>query len=124
MLHIVPICSAKIANAYSTYPPAAVRRTLRKLGADIHDARRRRKLPMAVVAERAFTSRSTLQRVEAGDANVSIGIYASVLQALGLLDGLGQVANISNDRVGQALASADLPKHIHLKRPSGPSRDG
>ncbi len=39
-------------------------------GADIHDARRRRRLPMAVVAERAFTSRSTLQRVEAEDTNV------------------------------------------------------
>ncbi len=105
-------------------PPAAVRRTLRKLGADIHDARRRRKLPMAVVAERAFTSRSTLQKVEAGDANVSIGIYASVLQALGLLEGLSQVADIGNDSVGQALASADLPKHVHLKRPAGSSRDG
>ena len=66
-------------------PPAAVRRALRKLGADIHDARRRRRLPMAVVAERAFTSRSTLQKVEAGDTNVSIGIYAGVLQALGPL---------------------------------------
>lgn len=104
-------------------PPAAVRRALRKLGADIHDARRRRKLPMAVVAERAFTSRSTLQRVEAGDTSVSIGIYAGVLQALGLLDGLVQIADISNDRVGQALASAELPKHIHLKRPKGPSGD-
>jgi hypothetical protein len=41
-----------------------VRRAFHKLGADIHDARRR--LPMAVVAERAFTSRSTLQRIEAG----------------------------------------------------------
>lgn len=35
------------------------------------------------------TSRSTLQRVEGGDTNVSIGIYAGALQALGLLDGLG-----------------------------------
>nr|WP_240611806.1 hypothetical protein [Acidiferrobacter sp. SPIII_3] len=78
---------------------------------------------MAVVAERAFTSRSTLQRVEAGDASVSIGIYAGVLQALGLLDGLVQIADISNDHVGQALASAELPKHIHLKRPIGPSGD-
>lgn len=49
---------------------------------------------MAVVAERAFTSRSTLQRVEAGDTSVSIGIYASVLRALGLLDGLSKVADI------------------------------
>jgi transcriptional regulator with XRE-family HTH domain len=79
---------------------------------------------MAVVAERAFTSRSTLQKVEAGDANVSIGIYASVLQALGLLEGLSQIADIGNDSVGQALASADLPKHVHLKRPAGSSRDG
>ena len=105
-------------------PPAAVRRVLRKLGADIRDARRRRRLPMAVVAERAFTSRSTLQRVEAGDTNVSIGIYAGVLQALGLLDGLSHVADISTDRIGQALASAELPKHVHLKRPSGSSLDG
>ena len=105
-------------------PPAAVRRALRKLGLDIHDARRRRKLPMAVVAERAFTSRSTLQRIEAGDPSVSIGIYAGVLHALGLLGGLGGVADISNDSVGQALASADLPKHVHLRRPTGSSRDG
>ena len=106
------------------HPPAAVRRALRKLGADIRDARRRRRLPMAVVAERAFTSRSTLQKIEAGDTNVSIGIYAAVLQALGLLEGLSQVADISNDSVGQALASAELPKHIHLKRTAGSSNDG
>ena len=100
-------------------PSAAVRRALRKLGHDIRDARRRRRLPMAVVAERAFTSRSTLQRVEAGDSSVGIGIYAGVLQALGLLDHLAGIADLSHDTVGQALASADLPKHVHLK----PSRD-
>jgi hypothetical protein len=75
---------------------------------------------MAVVAERAFTSRSTLQKVEAGDANVSVGIYAAVLQALGLLDGLGEIADISRDSVGQALASADLPKRVRIKRTTGP----
>ena len=106
------------------YPPAAVRRVLRKLGADVHDARRRRRLPMSVVAERAFTSRSTLQRVEAGDANVSIGIYAAVLQALGLLDGLGEIADISRDSIGQALASAELPRRIRLKRVPGQTGHG
>ncbi len=105
------------------HPPAAVRRILRKLGADIHDARRRRRLPMAVVAERAFTSRTTLQRIEAGDANVGIGIYAAVLQALGLLDGLGAVADISNDSVGQALASADLPERARIRRTVSKTRD-
>ena len=79
---------------------------------------------MAVVAERAFTSRSTLQKVEAGDANVSIGIYAAVLQALGLLDGLGGIADISRDIVGQALASAELPKRVRIKRTAGTPGDG
>ncbi len=78
---------------------------------------------MAIVAERALTSRSTLQKIEAGDPNVGIGIYASVLQALGLLEGIGQIADIGVDSVGQALASADLPKHIHLRRSAGPRDD-
>ena len=106
------------------HPPAAVRRILRKLGADIQDGRRRRRLPMAVVAERAFTSRSTLQKIEAGDANVGIGIYAAVLQALGLLDGLGEIADIGRDSVGQALARAALPQRVRIKRPVGPSGNG
>ena len=51
-------------------------------------------------------------------------IYAGVLQALGLLDGLGQIADIGNDSVGQALDSARLPRHVHLRRPTVPSRHG
>ena len=98
---------------------------LRNLGADIHDARRRRRLPMGVVAERAFTSRSTLQRIEEGDPGVGIGIYAAVLQALGLLEGLGQVADISRDNVGQALAAAELSTRVRvrLRRTSAKSSD-
>ena len=57
---------------------------------------------MAVIAERAFTSRATLQRVEAGDPSVSIGIYAAVLQALGLLDGIQEIADAARDTVGLA----------------------
>lgn len=101
-------------------PPAAVRGILRKLGADIRDARRRR-LPMAVVAERAFTSRSTLQKVEAANGNGNVSIYAAVLQALGLLDGLGEIADIARDSVGQSLAGAELPKRVRLKPTSGPT---
>lgn len=65
---------------------------------------------MSVVADRAFTSRSTLQRIEAGDPAVGIGIYAGVLQALDLLDGLAAVADLSRDEAGQALLSAELPQ--------------
>lgn len=97
-------------------PSLAVRRTLRKLGLDLRDARRRRSLPAEVVASRAFTSRPTLQRVEAGDHSVSIGIYAAVLQALGLLEGLGQLADPSKDGAGLALASEKLPERVRLPR--------
>lgn len=71
---------------------------------------------MSVVAERAFTSRSTLQRIEAGDASVGIGIYAAVLQALGLLDGLGDLADFRGDTVGQALTTAALPARARIRR--------
>jgi transcriptional regulator with XRE-family HTH domain len=93
-------------------PSAAIRRALRKLGADIKDARRRRKLTTTVVADRAFTSRKTLQRIEQGDFGVSIGIYASVLQTLGLLDGLADVADPAKDEVGLRLSSGQLPERV------------
>ena len=106
------------------HPSAAVTRALRKLGGDIHDARLRRRLPMSVIAERAFTSRSTLQRIEEGDPAVGMGIYAAVMQALGLLDGLSSVADFARDSVGQALAAADLPRRARLRRAPKPSADG
>lgn len=95
-----------------TTPPNKVRSALRALGQDVRDARKRRGLSMETVATRAFTSRKTLQRVEEGDYGVSIGIYASVLHALGLLDGLATLADPVNDETGMRLASASLPRRI------------
>lgn len=97
-------------------PSIAVRRALRKLGGDIRDARRRRGLPAEIVAERAFTSRPTLRRIEEGDHGVGIGIYAAVLQALGLLDGLAQLADPARDEAGLASATDRLPQRIHLPK--------
>ncbi len=57
-------------------PSPAVRRVLRRLGADIREARLRRDLSMEIVAERAATPRATLTRVEMGDPAVSAGILA------------------------------------------------
>jgi hypothetical protein len=71
---------------------------------------------MSLVAERAFTSRTTLQRIEEGDPAVSAGIYAAVLQALGLLDNLAKVADPSLDAVGQAMVSHQLPKRMRVRK--------
>jgi len=97
-------------------PSSAIRKALRKLGADVRDARRRRRLPMALVADRAFTSRATLQRIEQGDPSVGMGIYASVLNALGLLDGLTNLADIASDPMGRTLEEQSLPKRVHLPK--------
>jgi transcriptional regulator with XRE-family HTH domain len=94
------------------HPPFAVRRALRKLGADLKDARKRRGLTADMVADRAFTTRPTLQRIEAGDDGVGIGIYASVLNALGLIEHLGQLADPSRDTVGLQLGTDALPTRV------------
>ncbi|MCG7362436.1 helix-turn-helix domain-containing protein [Roseomonas sp. ACRSG] len=95
-------------------PSLGARRAIRKIGADLRRARLRRHLPMEVVAGRAFISRGTLGRVEQGDPAVSFGIYASVLQALGLIGPLGDLA--AEDPVGVDLADERLPKRVRMKR--------
>lgn len=102
-------------------PSLAVRRALRKLGEDLRDARKRRGLTAEIVAERAFTTRPTLQRIEAGEPGVGIGIYAAVLGALGLLGSLADLADPSRDVVGQQLGAEALPQRVRLK-PAKPSK--
>ena len=96
--------------------PLSVERALRKLGADLSAARRRRRLTMAIVAERALVSRTTLARVERGDAGVSMGIYATVLFVLGMADRIGALADVTTDATGLALESEHLPKRVRLPR--------
>jgi len=59
--------------------PLPVRRALRKLGHDLRDARRRRRIPLTIAAQRASISRMTLIKIEKGDAGVALGLYATVL---------------------------------------------
>lgn len=94
--------------------PLPARRALRKLGAEIRDARRRRRIPTALMAQRAMISRPTLVRVEKGDPGVSLGIYATVLFVLGLVDRLGDVADPAEDETGRLLEEEHLPERIHL----------
>lgn len=96
--------------------PLPVARTLRKLGQDIRDARRRRRIPVAVMAERASISRMTLSKVEKGDPGVSLGTYATVLFALGMADRLADIADPRHDVVGRQLEEEHLPQRIRLPR--------
>ena len=103
--------------------PIPVSRALRKLGHDIKDARRRRRIPMSIAAERASISKPTFIRVERGDPSVSIASYATVLYVLGMADRLGDLAAPKNDPVGLQLEEENLPTRIRgarrQKRPKG-----
>src|SRR5215469_8735777 len=92
--------------------PIPVTRALRKLGHDIKDARRRRRLPMSIVMQRASISEPTLIRIERGDSKVAVGSYATVLFVLGMADRLANLVDPKNDPVGLQLEEENLPKRI------------
>ncbi|MEP3233052.1 MAG: helix-turn-helix transcriptional regulator [Hyphomicrobiales bacterium] len=72
----------------------------------MREARLRRELSQSLIAERASVSVQTMGKIENGDAGVSAGAYAMVLQALGLLEGWGKVT----DSLGDELADEQLRK--------------
>jgi transcriptional regulator with XRE-family HTH domain len=104
--------------------PIPVLRALRKLGRDVRDARRRRRIPVAVMAERASISRTTLSKVEKGEPGVSLGTYATVLFVLGLAEPLGDLADPGKDELGLALEEERLPQRIRRPRKPAPSTPG
>ena len=89
-----------------TYP--SEQRRLRALGERLRLARLRRRFSVALVAERAGISRTTLYHVERGDTAVTFGAVVRVLSVLGLGEDLDALA--AADPVGRALQDAALPR--------------
>lgn len=83
-------------------------------------ARKRRRMTMASLAERAFVTRQTIARVERGDPAVSLGIYATVLFVLGMADRVGDLAEGSMDTLGRMLVDEALPKRVRARRTKEP----
>lgn len=104
-------------NVNST--PIPVRRSLKKLGNDLRDARRRRRIPVQLAADRASISRTTLAKIEKGDEGVSIGAYARVLFTMGMIDRLSDLVDVSHDKLGLFLETESLPKRIRLPKKNG-----
>ena len=84
---------------------------LEQMGEQIRLARMRRKISVALAAERAGVSRASVWAVEKGSAAVAIGIYAAVLHAISGMDtDLLKVA--ADDELGQKLHDIELLKKI------------
>lgn len=96
--------------------PIPIKRALGKLGKDIKNARLRRRISTQMMADRAFISRTTLNKVEKGDAGVAMGIYATVLFILGLTERLNNLADLQFDSIGRTLEEELLPKRIRQSK--------
>ena len=66
------------------------------------------------MAERALISRTTLHKIERGDAGVSMGMYATVLFVLGMHDGISDLADRSRDAIGLDLLEERLPQRVRV----------
>jgi transcriptional regulator with XRE-family HTH domain len=91
--------------ARSLYP--ATQRRAEALGERLRAARLRRRMSEAEMAERAFVSRMTVRKLEAGDLTVSAAVLARVLEVLALDEDLDRIA--ADDEIGHRLADARVP---------------
>ncbi len=95
------------------YIQPRVRAALAELGADLSIARRRRRILQIDLARALQISRKTLQRLEAGDPGVSLGVFASVCAALGHINELREfVYRLERDT---ALLSDPPPERIRRR---------
>ena len=102
----------KVAKAIRQLPPATVG-AIQKLGADLAVARLRRKESLRSWAQRLGVTVATLQRLEAGDPAVSIGIVASALWLINRDAELAQLAAPEHDR---GALEMDLREAVQLGR--------
>ena len=103
-----------IANNSSTIPPA-IHDALLRLGADLNTARRRRRLALSYLAERAGTTRQTISRIERGDPRVAMGTWAAVLLDLKLLPRLAELGVPGNDFQARFLERQHLPQRVRRR---------
>ncbi len=98
-------------------------KSLARLGGDVRAARLRRGMAVYDLAVRASTSASTIARLEKGDPGVSIGAFANILLALGLIERLADLFDLRNDALGLAITAERLPKRgrssAATRKPSG-----
>lgn len=92
--------------------PIPAKKALKKVGKDIGDARKRRRITMELLAERAGISRVTLGKIEKGEPTVSMGAYAAILFTLGMIDLLKNLVDSSADIIGRELEEDRLPKRV------------
>ncbi len=96
--------------------PPRLKRSLAKFGRDLAVARRKRRLTLAMMAERVGVSKATYQRLEKGDPTVAFGAYAMALFVLGFGDAFANLADAADDQLGLSLDELRLPKRVRTRK--------
>jgi transcriptional regulator with XRE-family HTH domain len=96
--------------------PAPAAKAVELLARDIATARTRRRIPQRLLAQRMLVSLDTVQRLERGDAGVSLGVVATALWALGLIDRLAALASPDHDTDGKSEELKRLPRRARAPR--------
>ena len=78
--------------------PSAVLANLRELGENLAVARKRRREPLRIWAQRIGVSEPTLMRMEKGDPSVSMGVYATALWLMDRAFALAELAAPEHDK--------------------------
>jgi hypothetical protein len=102
----------KTARALLQLPPATAA-AIEKLGSDLAVARLRRKESLKTWAKRMGVSVPTLQRLEAGDPSVGIGIVAT---ALWLIKRDGELKNLAAPEHDQGAIEMNVREAVELGR--------
>lgn len=103
---------SKATRALHQLPPATAG-AIEKLGADLAVARLRRKESLRSWAQRLGVTVSTLQRLEAGDPSVSVGIVAT---ALWLVQRDGELRHLAAPEHDQGALEMDVRAAVELGR--------
>ena len=90
----------------------------KELGRRIRLARARRGMSIAEVAAKAGINRNTLNALELGRPSVAIGVYVTVLWALGLEKTLDAVAHPNADTHGRTLEASRRPARVRKSQKS------
>jgi DNA-binding XRE family transcriptional regulator len=87
---------SKRSDAIDAMPPTVLV-SLRELGGNLSIARKRRREPRKLWADRIGVSEPTLARMEKGDPSVSMGVYATALWLMDRAAALSQLAAPEHD---------------------------
>jgi hypothetical protein len=105
---------ALVSQAVRSLPSPALS-ALRRLGADLTIARKRRKESLKTWATRMQVSVPTLMKMEKGDPTVSMGVYATALWLINRHQALGEVADPARDRTALEAEIRDAVARHQLK---------